>query len=202
MVQQDTVGTAAYLAAACFDSNFMNQGHFIFRTYGPGGTHPADPSIWRWNYYGGPFGVPDASGIPDLPTNYQPPPGFSQPPNSLSKFDWAVRPPCATCNGIGQLIAIATPEYVDTSSGSVQDYQCLAMDFTLPQGVPTTPPFTSLLATVWDTDTSGPNGSAESNGPGACTYDPLSNTGIVTVRHLTTSAGYDLYSIINSGIMP
>jgi hypothetical protein len=97
------------------------------------------------------------------------------------------------------LIAIATPEYV---SSGVQDYQCVAMDFTLAPGQPAQgQPFTRLLATVYDADTPG-SGPSEVYGPGSCTYDPTSNTGIVVVRHLNGGTGYDLYSIVNSGVMP
>jgi hypothetical protein len=141
--------------------------------------------------------VYNCGGFGNLPSNYTRPPGQSQNPNSLSKFDWAVR-----SDGTS-LIALATPEYV-SAGGVVTDYQCVAMDFTLPQGVPGAgQPFTKLLATVYDTD-------ASESSPGACTYDPTSNTGIVVVRRSGSSSGdqlnagtsYQFSSIINSGVLP
>jgi hypothetical protein len=76
------------------------------------------------------------------------------------------------------------------------------LDFTLAQGPPAAgQPFTKLLATVYDADAPG-SGPSEISGPGSCTYDPTSNTGIVIMRHLNGGAGYDQYSIIDSGVMP
>jgi hypothetical protein len=191
MVRSESSGLVGYLAASCFDSNFKSLDYYIFSTTGPSGQDgqsPGTPSTWTWGRYAGPFGYGN------LPSNYTLPPGQTQPVNSLSKFDWALR-----SDGTS-LIAIASPE--SATSAGVLDYQCVAMDFTLAPGPPAQgQPFTSLLATVYDADAPA-SGPSEIDGPGACTYDPTSNTGIVVVRHLNGGSGYDLYSIINSGVMP
>ena len=69
----------------------------------------------------------------------------------------------------------------------------------------TTNPFGTLVATVNDTD--GSSGIWELEGPNGCTYEPRSNTGIVTVRHLlntglTNPAQYQLYSLLDTGVLP
>jgi hypothetical protein len=68
----------------------------------------------------------------------------------------------------------------------------------------TTTPFGSFWATVTDTDTSGPNGTSETAGPNGCTYEPMSNNGVVIVRYLIDSSSPTIqtYSIVNTGLVP
>ena len=114
-------------------------------------------------------------------------------------MDWAVR-------ADQTIVAVVTPSYIpDGGNGhSLTQFQygCAAVNFDLLNG------FGSLIATVNDTD--GSSGIFEQQGTNGCTYDPMSNTGILIVRHLLNTSlappqnleEYQLFSLIDSGILP
>lgn len=101
------------------------------------------------------------------------------------------------------MVAVVTPTYAPgTGSDNPFEYGCAALNFDVQNA---TSPFVSLIATVNDTD--GSSGIWEAEGPNGCTYEPMSNTGIVIVRHLlnwdlSNKAQYQLYSLIKTGLMP
>lgn len=79
----------------------------------------------------------------------------------------------------------------------------MALDFTLAAG--SASPFGDLVAVLGEVD--GSTGIYEAYGPSGCTYEPASNTGIVIVRHLVDTGlpqpnQYQIYSLVDSGIMP
>lgn len=174
-------GTSAYLAASCLDQNFQSQGYYILTT--------TDLSLATgWGPYAGPFylsNLPNASYYQNLGAN------------SITEFDWAKR-------ADGSLVALVSPTLVPTSQlQAPMQFGCVAVNFTLAQGSGN--PFGTVIATLTDTD--GTSDIYESQGPNGCTYDPTSNTGIIIVRHLLNTAlahpsQYQLYSLIDSGIMP
>ncbi|HVM47818.1 MAG TPA: hypothetical protein VMU04_07315 [Candidatus Acidoferrum sp.] len=174
-------GNAAYLAVSCFSNTFTSLGYYVFYSLDLSG-------LSSWTYYSGPFYYTDlpASSY----TNQQ-----GQEANSLTEFDWAARPD-------GSILAVVTPSYVPAGSGMGFQYGCAAVGFDLLNG------FGGLIATVNDTD--GSSGIWEELGSNGCTYDPMSNTGIVIVRHLINSGltspfnplEYQLYSLIDTGVLP
>jgi hypothetical protein len=110
----------------------------------------------------------------------------------MTEFDWAQR-------ADGSFVAVVSPEIPQSGEPPSQP-GCWAVNLNLVQG--TTNPFPSLVAEVSDQDATGPSGSSEVDGPAGCTYDPTSNTGIVIVRRLENTHSYQLYSLIDSGVMP
>lgn len=106
----------------------------------------------------------------------------------LMEFDWAIR-------ADGTIVAVVTP----AGTATQKQFGCVILDFTLQSG--TTTPFGSFWATVTDTDTNIPGGTSETYGPNGCTYEPLSNNGVVIVRYLTGSS-IQTYSIVNTGLIP
>lgn len=122
------------------------------------------------------------------------PPTFGlQAPSSCTGAD-----PGYTCTGTAQVISYVTP----AGTGTQGQFGCVVLNFTLGSG--TTQPFGSSWATVTDTDSSGPNGTSETNGPNGCTYEARSNNGVVIVRNLmnSSSPSIETYSIVNSGLLP
>jgi len=78
-------------------------------------------------------------------------------------------------------------------------------------------PNPGIIADITDSDTSGYNGTSELAGSGSCTYDPLSNTGVVQVRRFSLAAPppgctqnggapgvcpYNIYTIVDSAVFP
>ncbi|MGA2594110.1 MAG: hypothetical protein ABSH32_29760 [Bryobacteraceae bacterium] len=177
--------------------------YYIFWSQGFSATSQGPPlGAWSWNYYSGPWI------FSNLPTASITPAG-TQPINSLTELDWAVR-------ADSTVVAVVTPQYVvdGTHSNTPMQYGCVAVNFSL---LSKTNPFATVaaasglypLATVSDMDvSSSTNGPWEQWGPAGCTYDPMSNTGIVVVRHLLDS--YDCsnlvqcqqYSIEDTGVLP
>jgi len=195
---------AIYLATSCLDTNGANtNGYYIF--FSQDFTTPMKYS--SWTYYAGPFNNYNFlnSGTYTINEN-------TQPVNSMTELDWAVR-------ADGSMVAVVTPMYVpDGRSGhstTAFQYGCLVFNFYL-----TTPsaPFGSLVATLDDTDAGDPgsdNYFEEVYGSNGCTYEPMSNTGVVIVRRLAdntspyTNPVYNLgpnnnetYSIMETGVLP
>jgi hypothetical protein len=108
------------------------------------------------------------------------------------------------------MVAIVTPMYVaegaaGTSSESFQ-YGCLAINFylTKPTGL-----FGTVTATLNDADQASPYD--ELYGSNGCTYEPMSNTGVVIGRRLVDTnynggglfpSENETYSLINTGVLP
>lgn len=183
-------GEWLYLAAECITNNrdsntYVGQAYYVF--YNPINSN-GTVSSGNWAAYppGGPimtFSMSDLNSIL--------PPGLSFPNAFLNEFDWAVR-------ADGSMVAVATPETVSTGQPPVQS-GCVAVTFDL---YASGSPFTAFTAYVFDADTGDAGGTSESNGPNACTYEPTSNTGIAIVRHLVNTTQYQIYSIVNTGVMP
>jgi hypothetical protein len=126
----------------------------------------------------------------------------------MTELDWAVR-------ADGTMVAVVTPMYVASGGAglSTQSFQygCLAFDFYLTN---TSAPFGGLVATLNDTDGSATLGPSfplwEELGSNGCTYEPMSNTGIVIVRRLVNSSyAYPFspsqdqtFSIMDTGVLP
>ncbi len=181
MVNGDN-GGAAYLAASCFDVHFYGLGYYIFNTTDLTLASP-------WTLYAGPFTfseLPDKGNYPSA--------------TFLTEFDWAQR-------SDGSLVALVTPAAnvpTDTQSTTGMQWGCVAVNFTLAPGSGS--PFGTVVATLTDLDAPA-SGPSEAYGPNGCTYDPISNTGILIVRRLLNTAlpmptQYQVYSLIESGIMP
>jgi hypothetical protein len=95
--------------------------------------------------------------------------------------------------------------YVDQPGYTNQNnfqYGCLALNFYLQNP---TALFGSVVATLNDTDQGSPYD--ESYGSNGCTYEPMSNTGVLIGRRLvdidyTTPSQYETYALINTGVLP
>jgi len=200
--QGGTAQPALWMAASCLTYQGIGS-YYIFWSQGFSATSQG-PALggWSWDYYSGPW-TPS-----NLPTASITPAG-NQPINSLTELDWAVR-------ADSTVVAVVTPQYVvdGTHSGTPMQYGCVAVNFSL---LSTTNPFAAVaaasglypLATVNDMDGSpSTQGAWEQWGTAGCTYDPMSNTGIVVVRHLLDS--YDCsnpvqcqqFSIEDTGVLP
>ena len=103
------------------------------------------------------------------------------------------------------------PEYVigeGGASGEPFQYGCLGFNFDLTNA---SSPFGSLVGTLNDTgDVGGPQPNSEEWGSNGCTYDPMSNTGVVIVRRLLNSSYThplkpnqdETYTIMDTGVLP
>jgi len=187
-----TGSLAIYLAVTCFDLNFRGLGSYVLTTSNLNLDWTSFQSAW--SLYGE-FSYGSILSLPGLPT-------YSLAPNSLTEFDWALRPD-------NSIVAIATPAYVTdppTYTGPPVQYGCLALNFNINAGVGhnpfTTGVSSNVIASVSDADTMGPNSTTEGVGPNGCTYEPTSNTGVVIIRHLQTTSQYQTYSIVGTGVMP
>jgi hypothetical protein len=129
--------------------------------------------------------------------------------NHLTEFDWAQR-------ADGTLVAVATLASVPggTLAGqNVRDsvtnvtavetqYGCVAMNFDMAAG------FQSVVAVLDDLDTPQSGASENPYGANGCTYEPMSNTGIIIVRRLIyapppiNSITQQIFSLTETGIMP
>jgi len=113
----------------------------------------------------------------------------------------------------GTMVAVVTPEKVAVGS-QPQQSGCVAVGFDLNEPYDGTGQIfsPSVSAVVFDQDggTSIGGVTYKEPSPNACTYEPQSNTGITIVRHLLGPPGaplnspvyYQIYSIVNSGVMP
>lgn len=175
-----------YLASSCFGPSFVNNGYYIFMT-----DSSAFPS--GWTYFGGPFNIgnlPDASSYPEA--------------TFLTELDWAARPD----NAAYPFVAVVTPaviaHYPEVPATGEKQFGCVAVDFSLVAGQSS--PFGSVaIQTVTDQYPLG--GSkippTENNyGPNACTYEPTSNTGMLIVRKVTSGQYNQVYSLVETGILP
>jgi hypothetical protein len=111
------------------------------------------------------------------------------------------------------MVAVVTPEYVpgEPGGGSLAPFQygCLVFNFDLTNAES---PFGSLVATLNDTGVLGssPQPNSEGWGSNGCTYDPMSNTGVVIVRRLLNSSythplkpnDDETYAIMDTGVVP
>jgi hypothetical protein len=161
----------------------------------PAKCHPGDGG--NWSAYPPPSDEPIMNfSLADLPSGIS-----SWYPNTtfLTEFDWAVR-------ADRSMVAVATPEYVAAGSQPTQ-YGCLAVDFDLYQPYDPGQIFPTFIADIFDADASDVGDTYEELSPNACTYAPKSNTGVNIVRHLVEQnvmypTQYQIYSIIDSGVMP
>ena len=178
MVSPD--GGTVYLAAACFTSSFSGTGYWIF-------TVPTSEMLTEsdWTLFD------EAFSYSNLPTSLQTYLTGQGDFTYLTEFDWAVR-------SDNSIVAVVAP----AGTGTPRQFGCVVLNFTLQSG--TSSPFGSFWAAMTDTDTSGPNGTSETNGPAGCTYEPTSNNGVVIVRYLTNSGTptTQTYSIVNTGLIP
>lgn len=176
MVSPD--GETVYLAAACFNGNFVGQGYWIFTVPTSGMLTESNWTLFNENFT-----------YTDLPSSLLTYVGNNY--SYLAKFDWAIR-------ADNSIVAVVSPG----GTHAQRVFGCVVLNFTLQSGL--TNPFDSFWATVTDTDTSGPNGTSETNGPGSCTYEPRSNNGVVIARYLTNSSSPSIqtYSLVNSGLIP
>ena len=177
MVSSD--GGTVYLAAACFGGSFVGKGYWIFTVRTSQMLTKED-----WTLFD------EAFSFSNLPSSLQTTLsglGYSY----LTEFDWAIR-------ADNTIVAVVTP----SGTGTQKQYGCVVLDFNLQSG--TTSPFGSFWATVTDTDSSGPNGTSEADGPNGCTYEPTSNNGVVIVRYLVDSStpSIQTYSLVNTGLIP
>jgi hypothetical protein len=188
-------GPVVWLAAACFNSSFVNQGYYFFYT-----NLFTTVAGLTWHYYSGPFStVPDDSYTSGLGPN---------PPTAITELDWALLADKQT------VVALITPIYYPELPGTGPSFQygCAAVKFDVLNTTPPFGPFGSVIAVVNDTDGSAATGGIwEWQGQNGCTYEPTSNTGIIVVRHLLDTsltgpnespAQYQLYSLLDSGVLP
>jgi hypothetical protein len=175
MVSSD--GGTVYLAAACFSGTFQGTGYWIFSV-------PASDMLTA-----GAWSAFESFSYTDLPSSLVTYLGIDY--TFLMEFDWAIR-------ADGNIVAVVTP----AGTATQKQFGCVILNFTL--AYQTATPFGSFWATVTDSDTSGPNGTSESTGPNGCTYEPMSNNGVVIVRYLKNSSSpiIQTYSIVNTGLIP
>jgi hypothetical protein len=175
MVSPD--GGTVYLAAACFSGTFQGTGYWIFSV-------PASDMLTA-----GAWSAFESFSYTDLPSSLVTYLGIDY--TFLMEFDWAIRVD-------GNIVAVVSP----AGTATQKQFGCVILNFTL--AYQTATPFGSFWATVTDSDTSGPNGTSESTGPNGCTYEPMSNNGVVIVRYLKNSSSpiIQTYSIVNTGLIP
>lgn len=124
----------------------------------------------------------------------------------LTDFEWAERPD-------GSLIGLVTPAGYSAATGVPLPFPCLAVDLNLNETCSPgagSCPLTEIEATINDVYSDPGNGIWEQYGANGCAYDPVSNTGVLIVRHiLNTSlstpynAGqYQAWWIMDSGVLP
>ena len=190
---------ALWMAASCLDASAAGA-YYIF--YNEDFATPLANS--NWQYFSGPW-TPSNLPTASIASN------ASQPINSLTELDWAIR-------ADNSVVAVVTPEYVNEGvpgqSLTRFQYGCVAVNFDL---LNTTNPFASVaaasslypLATINDTDgVLGTQAPWEQFGSAGCSYEPMSNTGVLIVRHLLDSTNCsDLmqcqqFSIIDTGVLP
>ena len=178
---------AVYLAASCIDLFGRSSGYYLF--FSQDLTTPMAAN--SWSYWGGPYKWSDSD--IDLSTINQ---KTQQEVNSLTELDWAKR-------ADGTIVALLTPMFVTTSANNTSyQYGCLAINFDLTNPAA---PFGDVVATLNDQDLGSPL--SEFYGSNGCTYEPLSNTGVVINRRLANSAyappsQYQTYSLMNTGVLP
>ena len=188
---------AVYLASSCLDTHSGTEGYFIFVSQAFTAA-PSSPAGLTWSYYAGPLPY----SVTNTGTYMQ---NENQGVNSMTEFDWAVR-------ADGTMVAVVTPEYVigeGGASGEPFQYGCLVFNFDLTNA---SSPFGSLVATLNDTGVAGssPQPNSEEWGSNGCTYDPMSNTGVVIVRRLLNSSYThplkpnqdETYTIMDTGVLP
>jgi hypothetical protein len=149
-------GNAAYLAALCL--NLSSQaitapyGYYFFynSSYSQGsGQNSAFLNASDWTYLSGPFGVSALAANP-----------YPSQADEITELDWALR-------ADSSVVAIVTP--FDVSVSPPVQFGCLAVNLNL---LASGSPFTSVAAIAEDSDTDGPNGTTEEQGPASCTYEP------------------------------
>jgi len=183
-------GSTVYLALVCLmysggpDDITTNEGYYIFSSPLPTSSSP-DATQFEWSYLSGPFQV---NSLPSLPFTQN----SGQPVNAVTELDWTV-------DSGGNIVAVLTPEYLPdgTNSGTIFQYGCMAMTFTLSGG------WQDLIAFV--NDATGTTTPAETSGTNGCTYDPASNNGIIIVRWTLDSPGSttnQFYALIDTGVLP
>jgi hypothetical protein len=187
-----------YLAAACFNGSFEGT-YYVFSTtnvdlsWVPGGMGPNGfRNQWIW------IGSFTPSDLATLGV-----PGFSQslPINSITEFEWSLRP---GPSGTNTVVAVLSPQNI--ASGVVTQYGCIALDFTMvPDDNQANPLGSNILASVTDSYAEDANGWEELT-PGACAYEPASNIGIPIVRVLdnqnASSGAQKEYFILGSAVNP
>jgi hypothetical protein len=217
MVQDSASGGSGtvYLAALCIAGNAppdsplgsSAQGYnnyYVFTSPVDTTTHNT-PATLSWSYYAGPWAP---ANLPDNTITPQDgPDGRPQPIDSLTELDWALR-------ADGSMVAVVTPEYAITGvagqSSALYQYGCVPVNLDIAnktnpfgQGVSNSPPLATL------SDTASTSQGTEQWGPAGCTFDPMSNTGVVMVRHIVQSIDIcssqvecQVFSLVNTGVLP
>jgi len=177
-------GTATmYLAVACFNQSVQGT-YYVFSTNNlsltwTNGCTSGSCFQKQWTLLGS-FSANDLPSLAGLP-GYSSYPTYM--PNSITELDWSLRP---SPSGGSTVVAVLTPQEIPNSP---QQFGCVAVNFTMPNGTTITNPLqgSSILANVTDSYAEDSNNWMGQR-PGACTYEPASTIGIAFTRGLVKQA--------------